>query len=74
MRIYPTPELRSSVAQAFPFAHEWNSTGLPSNYLPLVTSGTDAFINPNDTIVGHGGIAIEEIIVPFIKIERRATK
>ncbi|MEZ4677311.1 MAG: BREX-3 system phosphatase PglZ [Caldilineaceae bacterium] len=71
VRVYPTSELRSSVAQAFPFAHEWNSTGLPSNYLPLVTSGTDAFINPNDTIVGHGGIAIEEVIVPLIKIERR---
>jgi hypothetical protein len=45
--------------------------GLPSNYWPLVTGGNEAFINPNDTIVGHGGIAIEEVIVPLIKIERR---
>ena len=71
VRVYPTPELRSVVARAFPFAHEWQSAGLPSNYLPLVTGGNDAFIHPNDTIVGHGGIAIEEVIVPLIRIERR---
>jgi hypothetical protein len=71
VRVYPTPELRASVAQSFSFAHEWPAAGLPSNYCPLVTGGNDAFINPNDTIVGHGGIAIEEVIVPLIKIERR---
>jgi hypothetical protein len=71
VRIYPTPELRASVAQSFPFAHAWQAVGLPSNYWPLVTGGNEAFINPNDTIVGHGGIAIEEVIVPLIKIERR---
>jgi hypothetical protein len=38
--------------------------GLPSNYFPLVASGRDAFVNPGDSIVGHGGISIEEVDLP----------
>lgn len=71
VRVYPTPELRSQIAGTFTFAHEWQPIGLPSNYFPLVASGNDAFINPNDSIVGHGGIAVEEVIVPLVKFERR---
>lgn len=71
VRVYPTPELRAQVAGAFPFAHEWQPVGLPANYFPLVAGGCDAFVNPGDAIVGHGGIAIEEVIVPLVKFERR---
>lgn len=71
VRVYPTPELRAQVAGAFPFAHEWQPVGLPENYFPLVASGSDAFVNPGDAIVGHGGVAIEEVIVPLVKFERR---
>lgn len=71
VRVYPTPELRSQVAGTFTFAHEWQPIGLPSNYFPLVAGGSDAFVNPNDSIVGHGGIAVEEVIVPLVKFERR---
>jgi len=60
VRVYPTPELRAQVAGAFPFAH-----------FPLVAGGRDAFVNPGDAIVGHGGVAIEEVIVPLVKFERR---
>lgn len=72
VRVYPTPELRAQVAGAFPFAHEWQPVGLPSDYFPLVACGRDAFVNPGDAIVGHGGVAIEEVIVPLVKFERRA--
>jgi hypothetical protein len=72
VRVYPTPELRSQVAGAFTFAHEWQPVGLPSDYFPLVAGGRDAFVNPGDSIVGHGGVAIEEVIVPFVKFERRS--
>ncbi len=71
VRVYPTPELRSQVAGAFRFAHEWQPVGLPADYFPLVAGGRDAFVNPGDAIVGHGGIAIEEVIVPLVKFERR---
>lgn len=71
VRVYPTPELRAQVAGAFPFAHEWQPVGLPADYFPLVAGGQDAFVNPGDAIVGHGGVAIEEVIVPLVKFERR---
>jgi hypothetical protein len=71
VRVYPTPELRAQVAEAFPFAREWKPIGLPAGYFPLVAGGHDAFVNPGDTIVGHGGMAIEEVIVPLVKFERR---
>ena len=71
VRVYPTPELRAQVAGAFPFAHEWQPIGLPADYFPLVAGGRDAFVNPGDAIVGHGGVAIEEVIVPLVKFERR---
>ena len=71
VRVYPTPELRSQVAASFAFAHEWQPIGLPADYFPLVAGGRDAFVNPGDSIVGHGGIAIEEVIVPLVKFERK---
>jgi len=71
VRVYPTPELRAQAAGAFPFAHEWQPVGLPADYFPLVAGGHDAFVNPGDAIVGHGGVAIEEVIVPLVKFERR---
>ena len=71
VRVYPTPELRSQVAGSLPLAHEWEPVGLPAGYFPLVASGRDAFVNKGEVIVGHGGIAIEEVIVPLVKFERR---
>ena len=70
VRVYPTPELRSQVSGDFPFAHNWQPVGLPAGYFPLVAGGRDAFVNPGDAIVGHGGIAIEEVIVPLVKFAR----
>ncbi|MEW8333765.1 MAG: BREX-3 system phosphatase PglZ [Candidatus Thiodiazotropha sp.] len=72
VRVYPTPELRAQVAEVFPFGHEWQPVGLPAAYFPLVAGGHDAFVSPGEAIVGHGGVAIEEVIVPLVKFERRA--
>ncbi len=72
VRIYPTPELRSQTSLKFNFAHEWLPVGLPDNFFPLVAKQNDAFIAEGDSIVSHGGIAMEEVIVPFIKVESRS--
>lgn len=71
VRVYPTPELRDSVASSFTFAHKWEPIGLPKEYFPLVAGGSDAFINEGEKIVSHGGISIEEVIVPLVKFERK---
>ncbi|MEI7787588.1 MAG: BREX-3 system phosphatase PglZ [Chlorobiaceae bacterium] len=70
VRVYPTPELRRAVAREFPFARECEPIGLPQGYFPLIAGGRDAFVTPGTTIVGHGGVSIEEVIVPLIKFER----
>lgn len=70
-RVYPTSDLRGQVAQTCAFAREWGPVGLPDEYFPLEAGCRDAFVGLGETIVGHGGISIEEVIVPFVKFERR---
>ena len=70
-RVYPTPELRSQVSAKFSFAHEWTPIGLPPDYFALVAGGRDAFVKSGESIVAHGGISLEEVIVPLVKFERR---
>lgn len=74
VRVYPTAELRAQIAEAYPFSHEWPSTGLPDEYYPLVTRCHDAFVSKGDTVVGHGGVSIEEVIVPLVKFERKSNE
>ncbi len=50
----------------------WSNIGLPDDYFPLIANGRGAYINEGKNIVGHGGIAIEEVIIPYIKIRKRA--
>jgi hypothetical protein len=71
VRVYPTPDLRSQVAATLPFAREWNPVGLPADYFPLIAQGHDAFVTAGETIVGHGGVSVEEVIVPLVKFERK---
>ena len=74
VRIYPTPELRDQTAAAFSFARKWNPIGLPAETFPLVAQGAGAFGTPGETLVGHGGVAIEEVVVPLIRFERREVR
>lgn len=70
VRVYPTKELRSQVSEAFPFASEWQAAGLPEEYHPLVATGSSAFVRAGERLVGHGGISLEEVLVPWVKLER----
>ena len=67
-RVYSDPRLRARVAERFPDAMEWPGVGLPRDYLPLLAPGRTAFVSKNRRIVGHGGISLEEVVVPFIRI------
>ncbi len=73
VRVYPDDRLRAAVKERFPDAIEWPSLGLPDDYRALLAPHRKAFIRDGETIVGHGGISIEEVIVPLIQIERRET-
>lgn len=69
MRVYPTPELCASAAAALPDAHIWNPVGLPSGQYPLLAGRDTAFTQEGMNLVGHGGMSLEEVMVPFIQIE-----
>ncbi len=69
VRVYPDQVLRGKIKAQFPTALEWSPLGLPEDYLPLLAPGRKAFISNSERIVGHGGISLEELIVPFIQIE-----
>ena len=71
VRVYSDDLLRAAVKERFPDAIEWPSLGLPDDYRALLAPHRKAFIRDGETIVGHGGISIEELIVPLIQIERR---
>lgn len=71
VRIYPNTTLRAEVKTHFPDALEWDITGLPENYVPLLAPARQAFIRQDETKVCHGGLSVEELIVPLVKIERK---
>jgi hypothetical protein len=71
VRIYPDAALRGKVKERFPAALEWGLVGLPEDYLALLAPARQAFVEEKQRTVSHGGISVEEIIVPLIQIEMR---
>ena len=71
VRIYPDSILRNKIIQKYPTSMEWSPIGLPKDFLALIAPSRQAFIQDNQRTVCHGGICIEEIIVPVIHIGRR---
>ena len=72
-RIYSDSLLRGRVKERFPDALEWPPIGLPEDYWPLLAPPRAAFVPKTRNLVGHGGVALEELIVPLVRIERRDT-
>ena len=71
-RIYSDGVLRSRVNERFPDAIAWPAIGLPEDCLALLAPGRSAFVREGDRVVGHGGASLEEVVVPWIRIERAA--
>lgn len=72
-RVYKTQSLRDDIVHKYVDSIEamsWPQNGLPSDFWPLVMTGRTAFVTKGERIVGHGGITIEEVIVPYIRILR----
>jgi len=71
VRIYPNAALRGKVKERFPAALEWGTVGLPEDYLALLAPARQAFVQEKQRTVSHGGVSVEELIVPLIQIDRR---
>jgi len=69
VRIYPDELLRKRVKEKYPDSIEWPSIGLPSNYCALIANKRFAFTRENEKSISHGGISIDEVLIPFIEIE-----
>jgi len=68
VRIYPDSSLRSRVKEQFPETIEWPPIGLPDTLVSLFAPARFAFIAENHKTVAHGGISVEELIVPLVRI------
>ncbi len=69
-RIYPDAVLRAKVKERFPDTLEWGTVGLPEDYLALLAPARKAFVQEKQRIVSHGGVSVEELIVPLVQIDR----
>ncbi len=67
-RIYSDPVLRANVAARYPAAISWKPLGLPEDFLPLLSADRSAFVPEGYRTVAHGGVTLEETIVPFIRV------
>lgn len=72
VRVFESQALRRQVGIRYPKALEWPSVGLPDSYLPLLAAGRSAFIPNGEVRVSHGGLALEELIVPLVYVTQKA--
>ena len=70
VHVFVDDRTRERVRADFPESLPWPQIGLPETYRPLLAPGRSAFIHEGKTTVAHGGIATEEVIVPFVRLER----
>lgn len=66
--IFRSQELRRLTASKYPRAIEWPQIGLPNDYFPLLAPDGTCFLAEGVEAVSHGGIALEEVLVPFVRV------
>jgi hypothetical protein len=68
VRIYSDSVLRAEVYSRFPNAIAWKPVGLPPDFLPLIAPERSAFVQTGSRTVAHGGVTLEEVVVPFVRV------
>lgn len=68
VRVYRSDALLSESTVACPGAIKLEIAGLPANFMPLFAGARTAFVTQGEQLVVHGGLSVEELIVPFIKV------
>lgn len=69
-RIYTDPAFFNLARQQMAAGLEWPNLGLPASLHVLVAPNLKAFLNAGEQAVCHGGITLEEVIVPFVQITK----
>jgi len=71
-RVYSEPAFAEMVLAAYPQAERWPGVDLPAGLEVVVAKGHAAFASMGEEVVAHGGIAVEEVVVPFVRIGQQA--
>jgi hypothetical protein len=72
-RLYDDRRAAQRVQAAFPETILWEKDGLlPDDRVALMPEGRWAFTSNNETVVTHGGLTLDEVVVPLVKIQKRA--
>ena len=70
VRTYRSENLVAASAATNPNTYRLEIAGLPANFMPLFAGGRSAFMQQGEPAVVHGGISVEELLVPFVKVTR----
>ncbi|MBP2114083.1 BREX-3 system phosphatase PglZ [Paenibacillus silagei] len=70
VRVYRDVVLRDQAAVQYS-SRQWSGTGLPDDYHVLIAHSGEAFVREGEIVVSHGGASLEEVIVPFVHIQKR---
>ena len=68
VRTYETEGARDQDAAEVPGAVAWTPVGLPSGYEPLFAPPGAAFTSAGYSVVAHGGISVDEVVVPLVTL------
>ena len=68
VRTYHSETLAAESAASNPNSYRLEIAGLPANFLALFAGERTAFMLQGEQAVVHGGISIEELMVPFVKV------
>ena len=69
-RVYDNLTFVKRAAKAFPESIRWSDECLTPKYPVLIAGGLTAFAREGEKVVAHGGISVEEVLVPFIRVYR----
>ena len=67
MRIYKEMHLRDQAAATYG-GIPWHHPALPQNFQVLLAPVEGAFDTAGTRVVSHGGLSLEEVVVPFVQL------
>lgn len=70
VRIYPDQRLRDEMVSTVG-GIAWPGGGLPEDVHVMLAQYGQAFVPNGQLVISHGGISIEEVIVPFVRVRWR---
>lgn len=68
VRIYNKELLADQLVSSYQDAFRINLPALPPDYFPVFAGGNLAFVQTGEPVVAHGGVSLQEAIVPFSRV------